>query len=99
MAKNLSNWSGTSFFDLIINCSANKLKEVFGEADAHTENINEKSQYNWNLQTDKGSYFCIYDWKEYREYDDDEKIEWHVGHKLQDMEDITNYLKKIHLLR
>ena len=97
MAKNLKNWSGTSFFDITVECTVNKLKDLFGEADEHIEDIDEKSQYNWNLQTDKGAFFCIYDWKEYRELDEDEIIEWHVGHKKQDMEEVNNCLKQLNL--
>ena len=44
MAKNLKNWSGTSFFDITVECTVNKLKDLFGEADEHIEDIDEKSQ-------------------------------------------------------
>ena len=99
MAKNLKNWSGTSFFDITVECTVNKLKDLFGEADEHIEDIDEESQYNWYLQTEKGSFFCIYDWKEYREFEEDEYITWHIGNKKEDIEDIKEYLKQINLLK
>jgi hypothetical protein len=31
------------------------------------------------MSTDDDTPFTIYDWKEYRQYSNDELIEWHIG--------------------
>ena len=46
----------------------------------YTDNdVDEKTQNEWEMQTEDGTAITIYDYKEYREYSDDEKIEWHIG--------------------
>jgi hypothetical protein len=39
----------------------------------------EVTQNEWEMQTEDGTPFTIYDFKEYREYDKNEKITWHIG--------------------
>ena len=39
----------------------------------------EITQNEWEMQTEDGTPFTIYDWKEYREISDNEKITWHIG--------------------
>ena len=41
--------------------------------------VDEKTQNEWEMQTEDGTAITIYDYKEYREYSDHEKIEWHIG--------------------
>jgi hypothetical protein len=31
------------------------------------------------METEDGTIFTVYDWKEYRKLNEDEDIEWHVG--------------------
>jgi hypothetical protein len=31
------------------------------------------------METEDGTVFTVYDWKEYRRLEEDEDIEWHVG--------------------
>jgi hypothetical protein len=35
------------------------------------------------METDEGNVFTIYDWKEYRKLNLDQKVEWHIGAKGQ----------------
>ena len=41
--------------------------------------IAEVTQNEWEMTTEDGTTFTIYDYKEFRSYDDYEKIEWHIG--------------------
>ena len=76
--------NGTSFWGGIILCTKNELVENFGNPQWSTKDIGEKVQNSWDLETTQGIIFTIYDWKEYREYQDDETIEWHVGNFTKD---------------
>lgn len=69
----------TSFHNVTVNCSLEELKAVLGEPTYHTEDTTEKVQWDWNLITEDGRVFTIYDWKEYRHISDTEIIEWHIG--------------------
>jgi hypothetical protein len=71
--------SGTSFHGDTIVATFNELVEVIGYPQAANNNGEDKTNYDWVCETDEGVVFTIYDWKEYRPIDDDEKIEWHIG--------------------
>jgi len=70
---------GTSFHDDVIVTTFNKLVDVIGYPQIADNTGEDKSNYDWNCETDEGIVFTIYDWKEYRPIDDDEEIEWHIG--------------------
>ena len=75
-----TNTSGTSFTDHIIIASVNELTKALGEPHWAGDDEDEKTQYEWDFKIKReGSVFTIYDWKEYRRYSKDEKIEWHIG--------------------
>lgn len=38
-----------------------------------------KVNFEWELETESGKVFTIYDWKEYRSIGWDEEIEFHIG--------------------
>ena len=74
------NASGTSFTGHTINASVNQLIKVLGEPLYEDRDEDEKVQFEWDFVIEgEGSVFTIYDWKEYRIYDRDEIIEWHIG--------------------
>ena len=73
---------GTSFHNHTFKASKAYLTNVIGEpewTERAYQNITEKVQNEWICETEDGDVFTIYDWKEYREYGDDEIIEWHIG--------------------
>jgi hypothetical protein len=80
MAK-LTNQSanGTSFHDVTIKTSANKLISVLGEPHWVNNTGEDKVNFEFIFETDEGDVFTIYDWKHYRKLDLDEIIEWHIG--------------------
>jgi hypothetical protein len=70
--------SGTSFHDSTITASLNQLKTICGEPQSYGD-PNDKVQYDWDMETEDGTPFTIYDWKEYRRFGAHEMIEWHIG--------------------
>lgn len=80
MAKktNLST-DGTSFQNVTFKASVNQLINVFGEPTIQDNTGEDKTNFEWDMETDNGDVFSIYDWKEYRKLDLNEQIEWHIG--------------------
>jgi hypothetical protein len=73
---------GTSFHNHTFKASKAHLIEAIGEpewTERAYQNINDKVQNEWICETEDGNVFTIYDWKEYRIYNNDEMIEWHIG--------------------
>ena len=75
---NLST-DGTSFQDVAFNASVNQLTNVFGEPTIQDNTGKDKTNFEWDMETDNGYVFTIYDWREGRKLDLDEQIEWHIG--------------------
>jgi len=76
--KTYKNVDGTSFQDVTIKASVQDLTRVLGEPDNNNTG-EDKVNFVWDLETEEGDVFTIYDWKEYRKLDLDEIIEWHIG--------------------
>jgi hypothetical protein len=71
--------NGTSFHDTTIRMSVKQLKEILGEPVYDGNDGQDKTNYEWEMETDSGDVFTVYDWKEYRSISETEKIEWHIG--------------------
>ena len=39
----------------------------------------DKTNFDWEMETNNGDVFTVYDWKEYRILKEDEIIQWHIG--------------------
>lgn len=76
---------GTSFHGVVITSTREKLTEIFGFTPEGPSGDG-KCQSEWNLETPYGV-FSVYDWKEYREFSDNENIEWHIGGKSGSLEE------------
>jgi len=78
-----ANVVGTSFHGHTIKASVNQLRKAFGSEDYYVGDVSEKVQYEWIVEHSsdgvKWNAITIYDWKEYRNYSEDEIIEWHLG--------------------
>lgn len=72
---------GTSFHGYTIITSYNKLKKVLGPPTYVEEDVDEKTQYEWAVETIDGIKGYIYDWKEYRKIKKTADIIWHIGGK------------------
>ena len=73
-----TSWHGNEFL-----ATVQELKQAFGEPDElGTED--DKVQYEWIL--DLGiAVITIYDWKQYRNYNEDKLIKFHIGGHSSDI--------------
>ena len=71
--------SGTSFYDTTIKTTLSKLIKVLGEPQCFQNDGEDKTNVDFECETESGDVFTIYDWKEYRPIEMDETIEFHIG--------------------
>ena len=80
MKKTFKEIGGTSFHDTTINCSLSILRKVLGEPEYSGNDGKGKINFEWEMETDSGDVFTVYDWKEYRSIKTPYvTIEWHIG--------------------
>ena len=79
MKPTTQSTGGTSFHDTVINCSVATLRKVLGEPVNECNDGQDKVNFDWDMETDNGDIFTVYDWKEYRTLNENEMIEWHIG--------------------
>jgi hypothetical protein len=77
--KTNSSTDGTSFQGVTIFTNVQDLTRAFGEPTIQDNTGEDKVNFEWDMETDEGNVFTIYDWKEYRKISDIEVIEWHIG--------------------
>ena len=80
MAK-LTNKSvaGTSFHNTTITTTLSKLIMALGEPQYLQNDGSDKTNVDYECETENGDVFTIYDWKEYRSIGMNETIEFHIG--------------------
>jgi hypothetical protein len=78
MKKSNKETSGTSFHNTVITCTQHQLETVLGKPQYGVSG-DEKCQMEWVCETKDKNVVTIYDWKEYRQFDRNEMIEWHIG--------------------
>lgn len=71
--------TGTSFHSSTIKATVTDLTAILGEPVYYDNDGSDKVNFEWNMETDNGDIFTVYDWKEYRKIDNDEPIFWHIG--------------------
>jgi hypothetical protein len=79
MKKTIQSVSGTSFHDTTIKFPVSILTEILGKPHYSGNDGNDKTNFEWQMETDNGDVFTVYDWKEYRPLNESEIIEWHIG--------------------
>ena len=67
---------GTSFWATTIRTTVNTLERVLGESSKYDDG---KTTHEWTMETKLGDVFTVYDWKEHRELNKLESIEFHIG--------------------
>lgn len=72
---------GTSFHNSTVNATVNQLRKILGEPLFEDNKGDDKVNFEWELETEDGEVFTVYDWKEYRSISEDEVINWHIGAK------------------
>jgi hypothetical protein len=73
--------SGTSFQGVVIRATVNQLISAFGEPTMEYNTGEDKVNFEWEMETNEGEVFTIYDWKEYRPLERDQFVTWHIGAK------------------
>jgi len=91
--------NGTSFHNVTIKTTINKLIEAIGEPDYFENSGTDKVNVEWVRETALGHVITIYDYKEYRMLGLNEEVEFHLGgHKkdytLTAKEELELYLTK-----
>lgn len=71
--------NGTSFHNDTFYASVADLRKILGEPKSEQNDGKDKVNFDWTMETEDGTVFTVYDWKEYRKLKEDEEIEWHVG--------------------
>ena len=86
--------NGTSFHNVTITTTVNHLTEILGKPDLGD---GEKTNYEWNCETEDGKPFTIYDWKEYGRPGVYSRIEFHIG-AHDKMQSLNAYYELIKML-
>jgi len=99
MKKTEKSANGTSFHDVKITASINDLTRLLGEPSYTGDFSEDKVTVEWICERENGDVITIYDWKEYRWIDKNEKIEFHLGgqrkiHTLNGKEELVKLLNK-----
>lgn len=71
--------NGTSFHGTTITTSVQKLRMVLGEPKYSANDGMDKVNFEWQAETESGDVFTVYDWKEYKRIDENERVEFHIG--------------------
>ena len=79
--KTNQSTDGTSSYSHEVRASVQDLINVYGEPTFEDNTGRDKVNFEWEMETEEGSVFTIYDWKEYRKLSRTKKILWHIGAK------------------
>ena len=71
--------NGTSFHNTTFSATVQDLRKALGIPRCEQNDGEDKTNFEWVLETEDGEVFTVYDWKEYRKLEEDEEIEWHIG--------------------
>ena len=77
--KTYQSTDGTSFHGVVIRASVDQLTKAFGDPSMEYNTGEDKVNFEWEMETDEGEVFTIYDWKEGRPLRLDEIVTWHIG--------------------
>ena len=99
MKKTNKTADGTSFHNVTIKTTINKLMEAIGDPDYFENSGKDKVNVEWVRETALGHVITIYDWKEYRVLGLNEEVEFHLGgqekdHTLTAKRELELYLNK-----
>jgi hypothetical protein len=100
MKSTLKSANGTSFHDTTFTATVADLRKILGEPQCEQNDGRDKCNFDWTMETEDGTIFTVYDWKEYRALQEGEIIEWHVGGKSRsDTEKaLTEVIEALNLL-
>ena len=82
MKAQAGGFRNSSYFNHTVKATASELIAIAKHLGAEYGEDNtgaDKTNFDFDFETDNGVYFTVYDWKEYRAIDLHETIEWHIG--------------------
>ena len=79
MKQTNKSTQGTSFQGTTLVATINDLRKVLGPPIYENNTGENKTNFEWEGETESGRVFTIYDWKEYRPLSNTEDIRWHIG--------------------
>jgi len=79
MKSTLKSANGTSFHNTTFRASVAAVRQILGQPQCEQNDGRDKCNFDWTMETEDGTIFTVYDWKEYRPLEENEMIEWHVG--------------------
>ena len=99
---NTARYQTASFHGAELLASYNELKGVLGKP-SWTDSCEEKTTCEWSMEyvetegeTIKISPFTVYDYREHRVWDNDEKLHWHIGGtNAENTLIVRDYIKKL----
>ena len=99
MKKTNKTPNRTSFHNITIKTTINKLMEAIGDPNYFENSGKDKVNVEWVRETALGHVITIYDYKEYRVLGLNEEVEFHLGgqekdHTLKAKEELELYLNK-----
>ena len=71
--------TGTSFHSITIKTTLGRLRAAFGDPQWESNDGEDKTNIDYNLETPDGDVFTVYDWKNYRPIGEDEVLDFHIG--------------------
>jgi hypothetical protein len=71
--------NGSSFHDDIIFATPNELRHILGEPAYEQNDGKDKVNMEWYMQMNDGNMFTVYDYKEYKPLQPNDRVEWHIG--------------------
>lgn len=77
MKQTTKSTSGVHFLDVTVFASREELITICGKPLSNSGDG--KCRYHWNMETEDGEVFTIYDWKDTVIRDLDEPIKWNIG--------------------
>ena len=79
MKSTTQNLDGSSFYGSSITATVQDMIDALGTPYYYENKGDDKTNYEWECETENGHPVTIYDYKEYRSLEFDDLIKWHVG--------------------
>lgn len=79
MKKTNKSTGNTSFHNTEIDATPNQLKKIIGDPQHICNDGSDKTNMEWEMETETGEVFTIYDWKEYKPLKPNQTYSFHIG--------------------
>lgn len=75
---------GTSHYGTVITSNVATVRKVLGQPAVEINDGEDKSNFTWCMELEDGTVFTLYDWKLYRPINENEPIEFNIGHHKEE---------------